>query len=95
MGAASRLHAGQRAANPCEPGRLLNDIAFNGVKTHVSDCSLSVGTRRRSEAALAFGRDCVLVSTSTLELGIDVWDLDRVIQLVSPRTIASLLQRLA
>jgi ATP-dependent helicase Lhr and Lhr-like helicase len=34
------------------------------------------------------------VSTSTLELGIDVGDLDRVIQLDAPRTVASFLQRL-
>jgi ATP-dependent Lhr-like helicase len=36
----------------------------------------------------------VIVSTSTLELGIDVGDLDRVIQLDAPRTVASFLQRL-
>ena len=46
--------------------------------------------RRRSREA----RDCVIVSTSTLELGIDVGDLDRVIQLGAPTTVASVLQRL-
>ena len=40
------------------------------------------------------GRDCVIVSTSALELGIDVGDLDRVIQLNAPPTVASFLQRL-
>jgi ATP-dependent helicase Lhr and Lhr-like helicase len=34
------------------------------------------------------------VSTSTLELGIDVGDLDRVIQIDAPSTVASFLQRL-
>ncbi|MFG3121041.1 helicase-related protein [Streptomyces sp. NPDC048201] len=35
-----------------------------------------------------------MVSTSTLELGIDVGDLDRVIQIDSPATVASFLQRI-
>lgn len=35
----------------------------------------------------------MIVATSTLELGIDVGDLDRVIQLGAPATVASLLQR--
>ena len=44
--------------------------------------------------AFAEARDCVIVSTSTLELGIDVGDLDRVIQIDAPGTVASFLQRL-
>jgi ATP-dependent Lhr-like helicase len=36
----------------------------------------------------------VIVATSTLELGIDVGDLDRVIQIGAPATVASLLQRI-
>ena len=36
----------------------------------------------------------MIVATSTLELGIDVGDLDRVFQINSTRTVASLLQRL-
>ena len=44
----------------------------------------SVDERRRSEQAFAEARDCVIVSTSTLELGIDVGDLDRVIQIDAP-----------
>jgi hypothetical protein len=36
----------------------------------------------------------VIVSTSALELGIDVGDLDRVIQVNSPATVAAFLQRL-
>lgn len=34
------------------------------------------------------------MSTSTLELGIDIGDLDRMIQLDSPRSVGSFLQRL-
>lgn len=36
----------------------------------------------------------MIVATSTLELGIDIGDLDRVIQVDAPRTVASFLQRL-
>jgi ATP-dependent Lhr-like helicase len=56
--------------------------------------SLSLDERQRAERAFAEGRDCVIVSTSALELGIDVGDLDRVIQLNAPPTVAAFLQRL-
>jgi ATP-dependent Lhr-like helicase len=64
------------------------------VETYVSHSSLAVDERRRAELAFAEARDCVIVSTSTLELGIDVGDLDRVIQVGAPQTVASFLQRL-
>lgn len=60
----------------------------------MSHSSLSVDERRRAEAAFAEARNCVIVSTSTLELGIDVGDLDRVIQIDTPSSVASFLQRL-
>ncbi len=53
-----------------------------------------MGERRRAEEAFAEARDCVIVSTSKLELGIDVGDLDRVIQIDAPATAASFLQRI-
>jgi ATP-dependent Lhr-like helicase len=64
------------------------------VTVFLSHASLSVDERTRSEQAFAEARDCVIVSTSTLELGIDVGDLDRVIQIDSPATVASFLQRI-
>jgi ATP-dependent Lhr-like helicase len=64
------------------------------VTTFLSHSSLSAAERRRSEEAFAEAKDTVIVATSTLELGIDVGDLDRVIQLNAPRTVASFLQRL-
>ena len=92
------LHAGQKRLVFCESrqtveelGQLLRD---HGVTTFLSHASLSAEERRRSEQAFAEARDCVIVSTSTLELGIDVGDLDRVIQINSPGTVASFLQRL-
>lgn len=74
-----------------ELGAALRDLQ---IETYISHSSLSAAERRRSEAAFADARDTVIVATSTLELGIDVGDLDRVIQIGSPRTVASFLQRL-
>lgn len=54
---------------------------------------LAATERARWEAAFAEARDCVIVATSTLELGVNVGDLDRVIQLNAPRTVASFLQQ--
>lgn len=62
------------------------------IQAFVSHSSLSADERRRSEQASAEARDCVVIATSTLELGIDVGDLNRVIQLDSPRTVASFLK---
>ena len=92
------LHAGEKRLVFCESRRaveeLAHDLRVRGVQTFVSHSSLSVDERRRAEQAFAEARDCVIVSTSTLELGIDVGDLDRVIQIDSPRTVASFLQRI-
>jgi ATP-dependent helicase Lhr and Lhr-like helicase len=56
----------------------------------------SVGRARRQEAELAFEgvRDAVLVATSSLELGIDIGDLDQIFQLDAPASVSSLAQRL-
>jgi len=65
-----------------------------GVKTFVTHSSLSKEERTRTEAAFASETDCVIVATSALELGIDVGDLDRVIQIDAPARVSSLLQRM-
>ncbi|KRE61580.1 DEAD/DEAH box helicase [Nostocoides sp. Soil756] len=78
--------------------RTVEDLAVRirdrGTDTFVSHSSLSLDERGRAERAFAEARDCVIVSTSTLELGIDVGDLDRVVQIGAPSTVASMLQRL-
>ena len=92
------LHHGEKRLVFCESRRQVEELAVDlrerGVTTFVSHSSLAVDERRRAEQAFAEARDCVIVSTSTLELGIDVGDLDRVIQVDAPRTVASFLQRL-
>lgn len=92
------LHQGEKRLVFADSRRTVESLAVTlrgrGTDTYVSHSSLSVGERSRSETAFAEGRDCVIVSTSTLELGIDVGDLDRVMQVGAPRTVASFLQRL-
>ncbi|MGG2459213.1 DEAD/DEAH box helicase [Streptomyces sp. RGM 3693] len=92
------LHSGEKRLVFCESRRqvemLGESLRAKGVTTFLSHASLSMDERRRAEEAFADARDCVIVSTSTLELGIDVGDLDRVIQIDAPSTVASFLQRL-
>ncbi|GIF37466.1 DEAD/DEAH box helicase [Actinoplanes xinjiangensis] len=92
------LHGGEKRLVFCESRQTVEELGQmlreRGVTTFLSHASLSADERRRSEQAFAEARDCVIVSTSTLELGIDVGDLDRVIQIDAPTTVASFLQRL-
>lgn len=94
----SRLHAGEKRLVFVDSRSGVESLAAHlrthDVTTFVSHASLAVDERRRAEQAFAEARNCVIVSTSTLELGIDVGDLDRVIQIGSPTTVASFLQRL-
>nr|WTB33687.1 DEAD/DEAH box helicase [Streptomyces sp. NBC_00830] len=92
------LHRSEKRLVFCESRKQVEELGetlrAKGVTTFLSHASLSVDERRRAEEAFAEARDCVIVSTSTLELGIDVGDLDRVIQVDAPGTVASFLQRL-
>ncbi|MFI7364822.1 DEAD/DEAH box helicase [Streptomyces sp. NPDC050149] len=92
------LHRGEKRLVFCESRKQVEELGealrAKGVVAFLSHASLSADERRRAEEAFADARDCVIVSTSTLELGIDVGDLDRVIQIDAPGTVASFLQRL-
>ena len=94
----SSLHRGMKRLVFCDSRAKVEDLAVRlrarGVATFVSHSSLSLTERRDAEQAFAEARDCVIVATSTLELGIDVGDLDHVIQIDAPSTVASFLQRL-
>ena len=92
------LHHGEKRLVFVDSRSRVEELAVSlreaGVDTYVSHSSLSLDERRRAEQAFSEGRNCVIVATSTLELGIDVGDLDRVIQIDAPATVASFLQRL-
>jgi ATP-dependent Lhr-like helicase len=92
------LHRGEKRLVFCDSRQLVEEIGAalreRGVTTFLSHASLPYDERHRAELAFAQARDCVIVATSTLELGIDVGDLDRVIQVNCPPTVAAFLQRI-
>jgi len=94
----SRLHRGEKRLVFCDSRssaeQLSSMLRAKEVRTFVSHASLSASERRQAETAFGEEKDCVIVATSTLELGIDVGDLDRVIQIDSPSTVSSFLQRM-
>jgi ATP-dependent Lhr-like helicase len=94
----SRLHRGEKRLVFCDSHarveELVVELRKRGVETIASHSSLSHHERQRAETAFAGATDCAIVATSTLELGIDVGDLDRVIQIDAPYRVSSFLQRL-
>ncbi len=94
----SRLHRGEKRlvyvdsrARAEELGAELRQLE---TKVFVTHSSLSKDQRHRAERAFVSEADCVIVATSVLELGVDIGDLDRVIQIDAPSTVASFLQRM-
>jgi ATP-dependent Lhr-like helicase len=94
----SQLHRGEKRlvfVDSRQRAEMLgNELRRLEVQTFVSHSALGYDERRQAEKAFAEAQDCVIVATSTLELGIDVGDLDRVIQIDAPGSVASFLQRL-
>ncbi len=94
----SAMHRGRKRLVFCDSRARVEDLAVSlrnlGVDTFVSHSSLSLTERKDAERAFAEASDCVIVATSTLELGIDVGDLDHVIQIDAPASVASFLQRI-
>ncbi|MDP3627246.1 MAG: DEAD/DEAH box helicase [Hydrogenophaga sp.] len=94
----SRLHRGAKRLVFCDSRSKVEELAVSlrtmNTRTFVSHSSLSASERKLAENAFAEERDCVIVATSTLELGIDVGDLDYVIQIDAPSTVSSFLQRM-
>jgi ATP-dependent helicase Lhr and Lhr-like helicase len=94
----SRLHKGEKRLVFVDSRSRAEDLGAylrqREVTTFVSHSSLSEDQRRQAEQAFASGENCVIVATSALELGIDVGDLDRVIQIDAPAKVSSFLQRM-
>lgn len=65
-----------------------------GIDVFVHHSSISKDERARAEELFHTGGDACIACTSTLELGIDVGDLDRVLQAEAPDTVSSFLQRM-
>ena len=94
----SRLHRGEKRLvfldSRAKAEELGTELRGLGIRTFVTHSSLSREQRSQAEQVFSGESDCVIVATSVLELGVDVGDLDRVIQIDSPPTVASFLQRM-
>jgi ATP-dependent helicase Lhr and Lhr-like helicase len=95
---ASELAQGKKSLFFCQSRSLSEDIAERmrqcGTDVFVHHSSVSLEERTMAEERFQQGKDTCIVCTSTLELGIDVGDLDTVLQANAPTTVSSFLQRL-
>lgn len=93
-----KLHTGRRRLVFVDSRRRVEELGDHlrrrGVNVFLSHSSLSVAERAAAERAFEEGDDCVIVATSALELGIDVGDLDHVLQIDAPARVSSFLQRM-
>lgn len=82
----------------CQSRALAESLAermrLGRTEVFVHHSSVSAEERAEAEKMFHHGGDVCIVCTSTLELGIDVGDLDLVLQANAPSTVSSFLQRL-
>ena len=93
----ARLHTGEKRlcfvdSRAC--AEALTRSLLANVPVWITHSSLSLDQRHAAEKAFLEAEQGIIVATSVLELGVDVGDLDRVIQIDSPATVASFLQRM-
>ena len=95
---AAELAKGKKSLFFCESRALTETVADRmrdrGTEVFVHHSSVSLDERRLAEERFAGGGSAAIVCTSTLELGIDVGDLDNVFQANAPGTVSSFLQRM-
>ena len=90
--------AGNKSLFFCQSRALTEAVADRmrgrGTDGCVHHSSVAVEERRAAEERFNHGADACICCTSTLELGIDVGDLDLVLQANAPSTVSSFLQRM-
>jgi ATP-dependent Lhr-like helicase len=95
---AAQMARGQKSLFFCQTRRMTEAVAEQmrraGTAVFVHHSAVSREERELAEAKFHGGSDACIVCTSTLELGIDVGDLDRVLQAEAPTTVGSFLQRM-
>ncbi len=95
---ASQSAQGKKSLFFCQSRALAESIAEcmqgSGVDVFVHHGSVSAEERQAAEDSFHKGTNTCIVCTSTLELGIDVGDLDSVLQANAPSTVSAFLQRL-
>ena len=96
--AAGRRGRGQKSLFFCQSRSLTEQVAekLRGYEfdVFVHHSSVALEERQAAEARFHSGGNAVIACTSTLELGIDVGDLDQVLQVDCPSTVSSFLQRM-
>ncbi len=95
---AAALADGKKSLFFCQT-RALSEVVAERMKARGTDVfvhhsSISLEERRLAEERFVSGTNTCIVCTSTLELGIDVGDLDAVFQANAPSTVSSFLQRI-
>jgi ATP-dependent Lhr-like helicase len=95
---AARLAHGQKSLFFCQTRKTAEGVAAEmqrvGTNVMVHHSAVAREERARVEEKFHSASDVCIVCTSTLELGIDVGDLDRVLQAEAPTTVGSFLQRM-
>ena len=95
---AARLAAGNKSLFFCQSRALTEMVAERmrgqGTEVFVHHGSVAREERHAAEAQFQHGTNACIVCTSTLELGIDVGDLDLVFQANAPSSVSSFLQRM-
>jgi ATP-dependent Lhr-like helicase len=95
---AARVAKGGKSLFFCQSRAITETVAEHmrqaGTEVFVHHSSVSKEERELAEERFNKGTDACIVCTSTLELGIDVGDLDRVLQAEAPDTVGSFLQRM-
>ena len=95
---AARMAAAQKSLFFCQSRSTTEAVAERmrgtGIDVFVHHSSVSTEDRHAAEERFHAGTNACIVCTSTLELGIDVGDLDRVFQSDAPSTVSSFLQRM-
>jgi len=95
---AAQVAAGRKSLLFCQSRSTTEAVAEHmrhvGIAVFVHHSAVSREERQLAEERFHHGADACIVCTSTLELGIDVGDLDRVLQAEAPDTVTSFLQRM-
>lgn len=96
--AGAELARGKKSLFFCQTRSLTEAVSDRmrgqGTDVFVHHSSVSLEERQLAEERFHHGKEACIVCTSTLELGIDVGDLDAVLQANAPSTVSSFLQRI-
>ncbi|MEN6442270.1 MAG: DEAD/DEAH box helicase [Methanoregula sp.] len=74
--------------------RIMKSACGRILNLHIHHSSLSTALRKTAEDAFHRDDGACIICTSTLELGIDIGDLDVVVQIGPPGSVSSFLQRM-